>query len=479
MTQGLDEAPLASVETPVTQPKLTEPGTSVSIIVGGITMPSSLAHTFNSASYTRAVLETQTAIGIVPPSPKYEGVNFTAELEYRRDGDVKTQAVETEYRFPHKHYTPDLRVFDLGVYLSQEPVPTEVPRNLRSKHHACHWTLGSDKLVEYVSEREPDAFADRDALLKAINDYDVHLYGLVSYSAAYRDRLGAAWGVPGNRTLHHPGFRIATDTMISSWKRDTALTHRGFFVDRLWLTYHFKNVEPDQGRKDFPPQVLEIVNATEEAFANRLLRQAAPFLKPTPKQRSSSPDYKPPSAKADERRKHPLAIQELEGFGPLGTSTVPTEEQDVVGLFFELIGLGVLRHLRPVYVSGVDDYDGWVVFEPEDVAPRLQAVLPGVPDLAGRDKEGVIEFKRLASDVIEDTANETKAWQEMRIIVCWEIGEDGRSFGGDTISFHEVDEADERRYAGVTHLATLQSKGDIAVFVMALKTVLAKLASVD
>lgn len=307
--------------------------------------------------------------------------------------------------------------------------------------------------------------------------YDVHLYGLVSFSAAYRDRIGEAWGVPGNRTLHYPGFRIATDTMISSWKRDTALTHRGFFVDRLWLIYHFKNVEPDQGRKDFPPQVLEIVNATEEAFANRLLRQAAPFLKPTPKQRSASSTYKAPSAKAVERKQSPLTITELDGFGPLGTSTTPAEEQDVVGLFFELIGLGVLRHIKPIYTSGVDDYDGWVEFEPANAAQRLQDVLPGVPTLAGRDRDGVVEFKRLASDVIEDTANDTKSWQEMLLMICWEVGQDGRSYGGDTISFHEVEEADERRYAGVTHLATLQSKGDITVFVIELKSLLAKLAT--
>ena len=103
--------------------------------------------------------------------------------------------------------------------------------------------------------------------------------------------------------------------------------------------------------------------------------------------------------------------------------------------------------------------------------------MPGIPELSGKDKEGVVEFKRLASDVIEDTANSTKTWHEMLLLVCWDIGQDGRAFGGDTITFHEVDEADERRYAGVTHLATLQSKGDSAVFVMELKTLLAKLAS--
>ena len=98
--------------------------------------------------------------------------------------------------------------------------------------------------------------------------------------------------------------------------------------------------------RTFRPKSLKIVNATEEAFANRLLRQAAPFLKPTPKHRSSSAEYKAPSAKADERRQTPLGIHELEGFGPLGTSTIPKEEQDVVGLFFELIGLGVFRQIR-------------------------------------------------------------------------------------------------------------------------------------
>lgn len=76
---------------------------------------------------------------------------------------------------------------------------------------------------------------------------------LFSYSASYRDQIGDNWKIPKNRKLlHFPSLRVATDGMISSWTREIALTHRGFNVDRTWLIYSVRGVEPDLGRKDFP-----------------------------------------------------------------------------------------------------------------------------------------------------------------------------------------------------------------------------------
>jgi hypothetical protein len=56
------------------------------------------------------------------------------------------------------------------------------------------------------------------------------------------------------------------------------------------------------------------------------------------------------------------------------------------------------------------------------------------------------------------------------------VGQDGKELGGDQIQFTPAESPDERRYAGVTHLATLQSKGDVAVQVMELKSLLHALA---
>ena len=476
-TTGLEHAPQAEVTKDPESPRVDATGVSVVVVVGGQTQPSSLAHAFNSAEYSRSMLEAQTALGLVPPYVLPEGFKLSSELEYRRDARSTTLAVDSKYLFPHRRRPDDLRAIDLGAYFEDHERDTEVPARLRRKHHAAHWTIDPAELATFVPDNaEPEAVPDRGSLLAKIDELDVHVYGLFSYSADYRDRLGTAWAVPGNKTLHYPGFRIATDGMISSWRRETALTHRGFFVDRVWLVYHFRGVEPDLGRKDFPPEVLEIVTLTEDGFANELTRLSGPFLRPTPKQRTRADTYESPEKKADRRLGNAMTPQQLPGFGRIPLASTPEEEQDVVALFNELIGMGVLAHFRPTYFSGVDDYDGWVEIDPDATASQLEEVLPGLPELPARDRAGILEFKLNASDILEDVVNDVKDWTELELIVCWSIGIDGRDHGGDQIQFAATEAADERLYAGVTHLATLQSKGDVSVPVMELKTLLSKLS---
>ncbi|MDX6580998.1 MAG: hypothetical protein QOI10_182 [Solirubrobacterales bacterium] len=477
-TAGLDEAPVAEITHDPEHPRVEGTGVSVVVVVGGHTQPSSLGRAFNSAGFARTTLEIQTALGVVPPYSFPDGFSLEGTLEYRRDARSETISLDTTYLFPHRRTPKGLRVFDLGEYLEKDQRSTSPPAKLRKKFHACHWTVSPDELAEFVdAEAEPESLPDRDSLVAKIKELDVYVYGLFAYSVDYRNQLGAAWSVPGNRAIHYPGFRIATDGMISSWRRETALTHRGFYVDRVWLVYHFRSVEPDLGRKDFPPEVLEIVSLTEESFANELVKLSTPFMRPTPKQRVIAGDHVSPENKASERKKTPLDPSNLDGFGEIPFLSTPAEEQDVVGLFNELIGMGVFAHIRPVYLSGVDDYDGWVEIDPAAVPDEMDAVLPGLPELPSKQRTGVIEFKYQASDVLNDTVNETKDWTELDLLVCWVLGQDGRSYGGDEIQFAVAEDEGDRGIAGVTHLATLTSKGDVAVPVVALKTVLEALDS--
>ena len=146
------------------------------------------------------------------------------------------------------------------------------------------------------------ADAEVEALLRK---HKVSAYALAGYGAPYKATLAESWSVPTNRRLVAPSIRVATDGMISSWQRDLSLSHRGFNVERIWLVVHMVGVEPDLGRKDYPPEILDLLGLLEDPLANDIAHQADPFLIPT--SRSGAPiDYNSPHAKATERLKTPF-----------------------------------------------------------------------------------------------------------------------------------------------------------------------------
>jgi hypothetical protein len=478
-SKSLDDAPRAALSYDPDDSRISDTGTSVRIRLSPGTTPGSIAHSFNTAAYAATLLETQTAIGIVPPERVAPVAPLKALLEFvPRTGAPTTTALAVAYRFPHEKLPAGTRVLDLGAYLAANPHEVEPPPTQRQRYHAVYLTLDADQVVSSLADGEPEFLGSRDELVAAVRDHDVRVYGLYSFSAEYRDTLREAWGVPGNKQLHYPGFRIATDGMISSWYRETALTHRGFYVDRVWMVYHFKGVEPDLGRKDFPAEVLEVVRFTEEAIANDLIRKGQPFLRPTPRGRRPSPGtWVEPAVKAARRLEDPMTPAVVDGFGEINFAAIPKEEQDVVALFNQLIGMGVLPQFLPVYLSGVDDYDGYFHYRPERVPDVVQERLAGEAVLDDRDKRGILEFKLDASEMLDNIVNRVKRWEEMDLLICWDLGQGGRQLSGDRIDFIEAESPVERRYAGVTHLATTQSGGQRELRVIALRPLLEKLAA--
>ncbi|MEU9844408.1 hypothetical protein AB0C69_34925, partial [Actinomadura sp. NPDC048032] len=240
-----------------------------------------------------------------------------------------------------------------------------------------------------------------------------------------------------------------------------------------------RGIEPDLGRKDFPSEVHDFLALTEELIANRVAEQSRPFLRASPPRTTPTPSgYEPPAAKAATRRRERMSPRSLPEFGDIVLQTIPKSEQDVIALFSELVGMGVYRHLQPVFYSGFDFYDSYFEYTPSLVHDRLRSILPGEEDVDIRDREGVAEFKLTADSIISDVVASVKKWTDMKFLVCWEVGKD-RASGGQEISFQECDGAIDRMYHGVTHLARLQSGGDHVIFVISLSDCLRKLTAED
>lgn len=470
------DPPLAAVKHDPSDGRLEGAGTRIAIVMSPQTQPRELARAFPSAGMCATTLRRLTAIGVVQSDCGIAD-SFTSTLEYTSSSGVtESSVVIPGYLYPHDledHH----QMIDLGNYIASNPDETEPPARHKSRYSAAYWTQTPDQLGELLAENWADIESEVFMTLEEANDYvvghDIHAYALFAYSAQYRDSLAAAWSVPPIRRLHRPGVRIATDAMISTWLRDASLTHRGHNVDRLWLLFEFVNIEPDMGRKDFPPRVLEVVSLLEERVANDLIRKSTPFLRPTPRQSTSTGTYEEPAVKADRLlRDSPMEPGRISGYPAIPLMSSPTEEQDVVALFNELLGLGVFAHIRPVFFSGVDAYDAFFKISPDQAADIVQERLPGLPDPPDRYLAGTAEFKLQGNDLVVDLVSEIKHWEDIQFLVCWETGGAERSVGGDRIFFSPAESPADRIYAGVTHLATLQSGGTRPVYVIALKDLL-------
>lgn len=441
---------------------------------------------------TATILETQTAIGVVPPWAE-DHPDVDVELVYIKDGEEQTIELDDEYRYPHEKLNEDLddgesplQTVDIDEYDYDEDAEDAVDGVLpadQNCHHGVYKTFDTSEIADVISTKhEGEALKEPDQLRDFINEHELEAYVLFTYSNEYRNTLKERWGIVGNRKFHQPGIRIATDGMISSWHSPVDLSYSSPRGARLWFVYHFQDVRPDTGRKDFPQEVHDVVETTKQTLHRRVVRKGDPFLAPSSGGGGGNGQTdRPPAQKA--MLKDDISPEEVGDFGEIPLEKMPEEEQDVVALFNEFVGMGVLSGFTPYYFSSVDAYDGYVEYDPENVPAELNDLYPGAADLTGRQSSITLEFKPEGVQIMEHVINETREWEEIDLLVCWELGgdevEDGatvaqRSYGGRTITFREPTSPEERRYAGVTHIAHMSSKGDIGLRTLSLKTLAAQ-----
>ena len=134
----------------------------------------------------------------------------------------------------------------------------------------------------------------------------------------------------------------------------------------------------------------------------------------------------------------------------------PQEEQEVIALFMELVGMGKIRGYYLMMLSGYDQYDG--LFEymlkcTEDTVYNKKHRPFGVPDKNFQDdgtvyKKLVVEFKRFLDSIYGDVRHNKKELREIDLIVCWDANEEKIQQWGDELI--EMDQK-ERFWDGATH----------------------------
>lgn len=491
--------PMAEVE------EVEEPhsrGTTVTIRTDDSTRPSNLSHVFNTARMMKTILETQTAAGVVPPVyDSHPSVDIT--LEFTSDGETEEVDIRDRYRYPHERLNENLD--DGQAPLQTIKVDTDSDDDVdpaqRNAHHGVYSYFEADDIVDRITQQHTGEYlTEPEEVREYIREHDLEVYVLYTYSNEYRDKLKGRWGIVGNWSFHKPGLRIASDGMISLWHENANLSYSGGRAQRLWFVYHFaSDVAPDSGRNDFPNETKDVVHGTKQFLHSDVVSRAQDYLRAAPPQSALDSDLQQtPIERALDMED--ISADTITELGTIPHRKEPHEEQDVVGIFNQLVGIGLLRCYKPSFYTGIGDFDGFVRYDPDETPSQLQEVFPGSSSVTGQQSAITLEFKRNGVDIIEHIVNNTKEWQEMDLLVCWELddteedNEDStgdtdddsdndensgadtvlaqRELAGKTVTFRLPSSPEDRRYAGVTHIATLSSAGQVPLRTICLKTLI-------
>lgn len=151
------------------------------------------------------------------------------------------------------------------------------------------------------------------------------------------------------------------------------------------------------------------------------------------------------------------------GISKLVVKKVPKDENDVIALFFELLGREDLSGYQSFGLSQMDPYDGRFVIRRSGDKNE-----PVVPE---DDRQlSAIEFKVTASSLIRDLARDAKDPRELKLVIAWEEG----SSNSDQFGFADIEHSGfhpNRIYPGVTRYIQ-NTKSGAQIQVLLLKSVI-------
>ena len=118
------------------------------------------------------------------------------------------------------------------------------------------------------------------------------------------------------------------------------MAYRGY-VNRTRADLSLQGGGADLWPEELPPEVHDVLRFTESRVAGDMIKKIEDFLLPVPRGGGDTDQFEEePAVIAAQRRTVPLALggSRLPASIPFGAT--PAEEEDVVGLFHELIGWG-------------------------------------------------------------------------------------------------------------------------------------------
>jgi hypothetical protein len=256
-----------------------------------------------------------------------------------------------------------------------------------------------------------------------------------------------------NAPLLRGGMQLATDFMPQGELSVIPLTSTIGYQNNTHLVIHLTDGNPDMGRKVFQPEI--------KALCDELSRRAVDIFKqylslmredtgaPTMSSARDLHDFK--RMQEAYRTNNPIALRY--GDKKLSIVSTPQSEQDVIALFHELTGMGVIKGYQFLSTSESERYDCIFLtnYSAEDCIYNSENLLGASPNSDRRESiPYVLEYKFDSDALVDDIHKEKKFIADIDLLVCWSFG---RKIQEEfNISPYLVgDEGSVRQFFGATH----------------------------
>jgi hypothetical protein len=457
-------------------------GTIIVIDLNNLTNLRTLAKHGRTVKDWEAILRLFTAIGFIGigidgPAPTDFLRALRVDVKVIESGITTAEKIDTGYLYPHlvKDVTW-IRAKDIKRQAgNNRPVSRCSMRDM-----IIEW-YGQDQIKQMLTEKlnnpKQQRFADKkDAIIQAIDRHKPRAYVGFTYSAEFWDVVNKRIFQTSRSEITH-GMIFATRTHRVGGNVGIDFSGNTTDFNRFSLVIDMDEVPPDIGRKSIPYEICDVAQLIADAVHDSL-RQNKDCLKPSPSSGAAIG-----AIQVDDIRH--MAVDEgtdLDVDGKLDLALVkePREEQDVIALFFELLGKGHIKGYRVFATKLNEKYDSVAEFSLEkdpayfydETANRLGIPEERFDEMGGTmrsPRKQILEFKHNSDQLINDVEYLVKDVKDIHWLVCWDIGSRHERLGIDIVDVTEPAQKNHRWYYGETHLLTDQAHSNIRI--IALKSV--------
>ncbi|QNF33640.1 ATP-binding protein [Adhaeribacter swui] len=393
--------------------------------------------------------------------------------------------IEAKYLYPHLKIKASVNLKEVltaqQTLIKQGKDASKIPQKF-SKSNGLYEFFTTEELKELRNgEKEFE---------NHIEEYKIEAYGYFTYSTSVWDQFNDSIAKlrRGYRVLKG-GLQLANNHMPQGELIAIPLTSNIGYQNQCHVIVHFKDADPDLGRKGFQPELKETAEKISVSIVNRF-KKWKDLLK-------TDTGVKPDIVKEVELHEwikqqeyhestKPLILNNKNFFAPINEISItsePQSEQDVIVLFNQLIAGGVIRGIKLLATSQTKQYDGvykFVVKEPISNHVFDKELNPlGVEELHFKTEHTsppkILEYKYNLDALIHEFESGYKNEKDIHLVITWEMGTEWRK-NYEAISFLDLDNLHQRDFHGLTHVL---NSGNTNFYVIALKELIIFLNDVD
>jgi hypothetical protein len=382
------------------------------------------------------VLRIKTPLGGVYLSTPPFQPSVIIKVKSTEKSDTRFETRRAEYFYPHE--IPNLKVQSLHDIVKAldsiqgDPATKFTKLPAEYKRLDCIYEIWNRE--ELLKEESYFASALDDEKRLLIEKHNVIVYGCFLKSAKIWSELNdEAFALRKGQRVIHGGLQLATDFMVQGDLSIIPLTSTIGYQANSHVVVHFTDGSPDMGRKVFQPELKDLAEDLAVRAVNTFKRFLQ-HLKPDTGASVITPEKELHEWKRRQeahRDRKPLTFAR-DGMRISLVST-PEQEQDVIALFHELIGTGLLRGYRFFGTSQNDRYDSLFFMEylnDEKVLFNAKSQRLGVNrdyKLPYMTEPKVLEYKYSFESIVDDIEKEEKFAKQIDLVVCWTPGASFRS----------------------------------------------------